>query len=47
MFDGMKTAVLGSGTMGAQIALSLALGGFDVTLWGRRKQVFPKPLSVI
>ena len=29
-------AVLGSGTMGAQIALSLALGGAQVTLWGRR-----------
>ena len=30
-------AVLGSGTMGAQIALSLALGGLDVRLWGRRE----------
>lgn len=29
-------AVLGSGTMGAHIALSLALGGASVTLWGRR-----------
>lgn len=29
-------AVLGSGTMGAQIALSLALGGMPVRLWGRR-----------
>lgn len=30
------TAVLGSGTMGSQIALSLALGGMTVSLWGRR-----------
>lgn len=28
--------VLGSGTMGAQIALSLALSGLSVRLWGRR-----------
>ena len=28
-------AVLGSGTMGAQIALSLAAGGTNVILWGR------------
>ncbi len=31
-------AVLGNGTMGAQIALSLALGGADVVLWGRRPE---------
>lgn len=35
--EGISTcAVLGSGTMGAQIALSLALGGVSVCLWGRR-----------
>ena len=35
--DGLfNCAVLGSGTMGAQIALSLALGGARVALWGRR-----------
>ena len=33
-----KAAVLGSGTMGAQIALSLAAGGLDVALWGRRPE---------
>ncbi len=32
----MKAAVLGCGTMGSQIALSLALGGIEVTLWARR-----------
>lgn len=32
-----QCAVLGAGTMGAQIALSLALGGATVTLWGRRE----------
>ncbi len=31
-----KAAILGSGTMGGQIALSLALGGVAVSLWGRR-----------
>lgn len=31
-------AVLGSGTMGTQIALSLALGGKAVRLWGRRAE---------
>lgn len=31
-------AVLGAGTMGGQIALSLALGGARVTLWGRREE---------
>ncbi|MDA4848368.1 3-hydroxyacyl-CoA dehydrogenase family protein [Hoeflea poritis] len=30
--------VLGPGTMGAQIALSLALGGATVRLWGRRAE---------
>lgn len=32
-----KCAVLGSGIMGGQIALSLALGGADVILWGRNE----------
>ncbi|MEM7047997.1 MAG: 3-hydroxyacyl-CoA dehydrogenase family protein [Pseudomonadota bacterium] len=32
----MRCAVLGAGTMGAQIALSLALGGCQVILWARR-----------
>ncbi len=38
--DGSRpgTAVLGAGTMGAQIAVSLALGGADVRLWARRKE---------
>lgn len=31
-------AVLGAGTMGAGIALSLALGGAEVRLWGRRAE---------
>lgn len=31
-------AVLGSGVMGADIALSLSLGGEQVRLWGRREQ---------
>ncbi|MCY4260376.1 MAG: 3-hydroxyacyl-CoA dehydrogenase family protein, partial [Rhodobacteraceae bacterium] len=31
-------AVLGSGTMGGQIALSLSLGGANVVLWGRGHQ---------
>ncbi len=30
--------VLGAGTMGAQIALSLALGGAEVRLWARREE---------
>ena len=30
-------AVLGAGTMGAQVALSLALGGVPVRLWARRE----------
>ncbi len=38
-------AVLGSGTMGAQIALSLALGGASVTLWGRREETLPAALD--
>ena len=33
-----QCAVLGSGIMGAQIALSLALGGARVSLWGRRRE---------
>lgn len=36
--DLTRCAVLGAGTMGAQIALSLALGGIDVSLWGRRPE---------
>ena len=32
-----RATVLGAGTMGAQIALSLALGGVPVTLWARRE----------
>ena len=35
------SAVLGSGTMGAGIALSLALGGATVRLWGRRAEALP------
>ncbi|MCY4209152.1 MAG: 3-hydroxyacyl-CoA dehydrogenase family protein [Roseovarius sp.] len=38
-------AVLGSGTMGAQIALSFALGGARVTLWGRRKDALAPALE--
>lgn len=34
----MTCAVLGAGTMGAQIALSLALGGASVRLWARRAE---------
>ncbi len=33
----MSCAVLGSGVMGADIALSLALGGERVSVWGRRE----------
>lgn len=39
--DDPTCAVLGSGTMGAQIALSLALGGRPVRLWGRRAEALP------
>ena len=35
------SAVLGAGTMGAGIALSLALGGATVRLWGRRVEALP------
>ena len=38
-------AVLGSGTMGAQIALSLALGGAKVRLWGRRQEALEPAMS--
>ncbi len=38
-------AVLGTGTMGAQIALSLALGGATVTLWGRREETLEPALE--
>ena len=33
-----KAAVLGAGTMGAQIALAFAMGGVPVSLWGRRPE---------
>lgn len=33
-----RCAVLGNGTMGTQIALSLALGGAETVLWGRRSE---------
>lgn len=39
--DSRISAVLGSGTMGAGIALSLALGGVPVRLWGRRAEALP------
>ena len=38
-------AVLGPGTMGSGIALSLALGGATVRLWGRRAEALPKALE--
>lgn len=38
-------AVLGSGTMGAHIALSLALAGLPVTLWGRRAETLGPALE--
>ena len=34
-------AVLGPGTMGSDIALSLALGGAKVRVWGRREEALP------
>ena len=37
--------VLGSGTMGAQIALSLALGGATVRIWGRRAETLAPALA--
>jgi len=37
--------VLGAGTMGAQIALSLALGGAAVRLWGRRAESLDPALA--
>ncbi|MEM7321108.1 MAG: 3-hydroxyacyl-CoA dehydrogenase family protein [Pseudomonadota bacterium] len=40
-----RCAVLGTGTMGAQIALSLALGGANVTLWGRRAEALAPALE--
>ena len=40
-----KCAVLGAGTMGAQIALSLALGGASVALWGRRAETLQPALD--
>ncbi len=39
-----QCCVLGPGTMGAQIALSLALGGARVTLWGRRVEALDDAL---
>lgn len=41
----MSCAVLGFGTMGAQIALSLALGGQPVQLWGRRAEALPDAIE--
>ncbi len=38
-------AVLGPGTMGGQIALSLALGGAEVMLWGRREETLAPALE--
>lgn len=38
-------AVLGPGTMGGQIALSLALGGAEVMLWGRREEALAPALE--
>lgn len=40
-----RCAVLGSGTMGGQIALSLALGGAQVALWGRRAEALGPALD--
>ncbi len=40
-------AVLGSGTMGAQIALSLALGGAEVRIWGRSRKSLAAALGRI
>ena len=40
-----KCAVLGAGTMGGQIALSLALGGAEVALWGRREEALHPALQ--
>ena len=40
-----RGAVLGAGTMGAQIALSLALGGLPVRLWGRRDASLPAAME--
>ena len=42
-----NAAVLGTGTMGAQIALSLAMGGACVALWGRRDAAFPDAMDRI
>ncbi|MEM7026330.1 MAG: 3-hydroxyacyl-CoA dehydrogenase family protein [Pseudomonadota bacterium] len=41
------TAILGAGVMGAQIALSLALGGRQVRLWGRRPEALPDAIDRI
>lgn len=43
--DSVPCAILGTGTMGAQIALSLALGGLSVTIWGRRAAALPQALA--
>ena len=40
-----ECAVLGPGTMGGQIALSLALGGAEVMLWGRRQETLAPALE--
>ncbi|MFG5379966.1 3-hydroxyacyl-CoA dehydrogenase family protein [Yoonia sp. R2-816] len=42
-----RCTVLGAGTMGAQVALSLALGGCQVTLWGRRAESLPPAMARI
>ncbi|MCR9136180.1 MAG: 3-hydroxyacyl-CoA dehydrogenase family protein [Alphaproteobacteria bacterium] len=40
-----RCTVLGNGTMGAQIALSLALGGAQTVLWGRRPESLDPSLA--
>ena len=40
-----RCTVLATGTMGAQIALSLAIGGAEVRLWGRRAITLPDALT--
>lgn len=43
----MRAAVLGSGVMGPQIALSLALGGVSVKLWARRPESLTSAINAI
>lgn len=40
-----QCSVLGTGTMGAHIALSLSLGGANVRIWGRRSEALPEALE--